>query len=353
MAAKHLIGLDIGSKVVKAAQVTRYPGKPPRYVVTEFAKAAVDPQIPLPNLIRDLLNTKSFRTRFAATGLSGKNVFVRHHTMALIDDPQELKEAAKYEIGKFIPIQDVNELIYDCHKLEELPPNEKGEKEMRVLIAGVKKPHLDTWISTLEAAGAFPDIIDVDSCALGNVYSLLGYCKPDQVNPAKIVALVDIGASKVNVHIIKGDNSFFARESYKAGEDVTDAISKKFGVEMKDAEQIKLNPGDDLLKVLEAIETVVFDLCNDVKSSIDYFEAQYDAQVDEVLVTGGGSNTPGLLENLEKTLQKKITKWSPLDFFDKELSAESEKTATESGSQSAIALGLAARIAEEDFAKAA
>jgi type IV pilus assembly protein PilM len=350
MAGKDAVGLDVGTRYIKAIQLS---GRQARYTITDFAMAEVDPEQPIADQIRRMMEGHAFGGGMVVTAVSGKNVFVRHHIMAAVADPKELRESVKYEIGKFIPIQDINaELIYDCHKLEELPPNEKGERDMRLLVAGSRRPHLDTFLAMLEGAQIQPEVVDVDACALNNAYAFLSLVNPMAIDPKKTVAIVEVGATKVNVHIVRNWDSFFARESYKAADDVTDAISKRFALDFKQAEQMKIKPGDNLLTVLESVETVVLDICNDIRSSVDYFEAQYEVPVDEVLITGGGSNTPGLTESLEKICQKKVTKWRPAEMIEHQLSPESEKVLRENYDQATIALGLAARIAEPDFTDA-
>lgn len=350
MAGKQAIGLDVGTRYIKALELT---GRAARYTITEYAQAEVDPEQPIADQIRRMLDAKSFSNGMVVTSVSGKNVFVRHHIMAAVTDPKELRESVKYEIGKFIPIQDINaELLYDCHKLEELPPNEKGERDMRLLVAGSRRPHLDTYLAMLDGAQVQPEIIDVDACALNNAYAFLSLVNPMAIDPKKTVALVELGATKVNVHIVRNWDSFFARESYKAADDVTDAISKRFALDFKQAEAMKIKPGDNLLTVLESVETVVLDICNDIRSSVDYFEAQYEVPVDEIMVTGGGCNTPGLTESLEKICQKKVAKWRPAEMIEHQLSPESEKDLREFYDQATVALGLASRIAEEDFTEA-
>src|SRR5207247_825881 len=47
------------------------------------------------------------------------------------------------------------------------------------------------------------------------------------------------GASKTNINIMSDSVSYFTREFYKGGDDLTDAISKKLSLEAKDAESLK------------------------------------------------------------------------------------------------------------------
>src|SRR5687768_4248763 len=306
MASRNIVGLDVGSKFVKAVQITETSGQ---YKITEFGIAEVSPQVSVPDTINELFAKKNFKTKRVVSAVSGRFVFVRYISMPVMSD-EELVNAAKYELGKYIPVE-VDEVLHDSQKLEELAAQEGQEPEMRVLLVAAKRTFIDEHVAMLEQAGLQPAIVDVDSFALGNAYELGGRANPDAVRPGKLVALVDIGATKTNINIMSDSVSFFTREFYKGGDDITDAMSKKLGLELKDAEHLKRNPQGEEQKVLECVGGAIEDICHDLNISIDYFENQYDRKVDEVFIAGGASQTLGLDEILEKTVQKKVWKWNP------------------------------------------
>ncbi|MBI3855748.1 MAG: type IV pilus assembly protein PilM [Planctomycetes bacterium] len=385
MAQRHLVGLDIGSKFIKAVQLTQSAGQ---YKVTEF--------------VNELFSKKNFKTKRVASAVSGRFVFVRYISMPVMSD-EELVNAAKYELGKYIPVE-VDEVLHDSQKLEELAAQEGQEPEMRVLLVAAKRTFIDEHVGILEGAGLQPAIVDVDSFALGNAYELSGMINPQAIAAGKLVALVDIGASKTNINIMSDSISYFTREFYKGGDDLTDSISKKLSLEVKDAEAMKRgvagaaysggggggsidtpsNPGNmpivmvssedadklrgetgrrgttrvgsmgggvgggggDADRVVDCISSVVEDICHDINISIDYFENQYDKKVEEVYITGGASSTIGLPETLERTVQKPVNRWNPLQYFELELPRDSQQELQDNPTQAAIALGLAARIVE-------
>jgi Tfp pilus assembly PilM family ATPase len=104
--------------------------------------------------------------------------------------------------------------------------------------------------------------------------------------------------------------------------------------------------GGDADRVMDCISSVVEDICHDINISIDYFENQYDKKVEEVYITGGASNTIGLPETLERTVQKPVNRWNPLQYFELELPRDSQQELQDNPTQAAIALGLASRIVE-------
>lgn len=347
MARRSALGIDIGTKAIKVLQIS---GKSGEYSVTDFCRIPVDPDQPLGEQIGRAIRARQFdKGAMIIVGISGKNVFVRHHIMTSIADAKERRESVKFEIPKFIPGQDIEDLAFDSQKLEDLAANEKGERDMRALIVGVRRAYLETYLSALDMAKVEPDVIDVEACALFNAYALVGLINPFEADPKKTVTLVDVGASKTNLHIARGWDSFFARESYKGGNDVTEAIAGRFALGQQEAEQMKINPGENLVPVLESIDVVLQDIANEIRSAVDYFETQYEVPVDEILITGGASNTPGLAETAEKVCQKKVTKWRPVDVIPKKLPPEASEELAQNADMATMALGLAARLAESDF----
>jgi len=342
MASRSLIGLDVGSRFVKALQLTETNGQ---YRITEFGITEIPPQYTISDAIHELMASKRWKTKRVVTAVSGRFVFVRYITMPLMTE-EELVNAAKYELGKYIPVE-VDEVLHDSQKLEELPPQEGGEAEMRVLLVAAKKTFIEEHLQSIRAAALQPQVIDVDSFALGNAYELTGILRPEAIRPGKLVALADIGSVKTNINIMSDGLSFFTREFYKGGDDVTEAISKKLAIEVREAEMLKRNPAGDLPRVEECVGGVLDDICHDINISIDYFENQYDKKVDEIFITGGSSHCVGMQETLEKTVQKPVTRWNPLPTVEAELPADSLQQLTDFGSQGAIALGLASRIRKE------
>ncbi len=339
MATRHLVGLDVGSKFIKAVQLSESSG---RYRITEFGIAEVSPQVSVPDAVMELFSRKSFHTKRVVSAVSGRFVFVRYINMPVMTD-DELVNAAKYELGKYIPVE-VDEVLHDSQKLEEMAPQEGQEAEMRVLLVAAKRTFVDEHVASLETAGMQPAIVDVDSFALGNAYELAGLINPQAISPGKLVALVDIGASKTNINIMSDAMSYFTREFYKGGDDLTDTLSKKLSMEAREAETLKCNPGGELPKVQDCVAGVLDDICHDINISIDYFENQYDRKVEEIFVTGGSANCVGLQETLERTVQKPVNRWNPVQHLETDLSQESMQELTDNSTQIAIALGLASRV---------
>lgn len=337
---KSILGLDIGSSWVKAVELF---DAGVQFQLTGFSMAKVQSQEDVRGAVRDVIRKGGFKTKRVVTAVSGRSVIVRYVTMIQMSD-EDLKSAIKFEADKYIPFE-VEEVVLDCQKLEEnVEKSETGEREMKVLLVAVKRSLIEEHVGMMQDLGLQPGIIDVDSFALGNAFELTNLNSAGMEEDDRVVALIDIGAFKTNINILKGPTSYFTREVYLAGNDFSDAISRRLGVDLQEAEGLKVNPGEKMAEVEEAVLPALDDLGNEIHLSFDYFENQFDREVDQVFVSGGSAGLPGLEKSFQRIFDRAIEFWDPL----KDVAIRGDQVDTAmlkaNASQLAIAVGLASRI---------
>jgi type IV pilus assembly protein PilM len=334
--SQKLIGLDIGSNCVKAVELTQAGNE---IVLTGYGQAEMVSEGSKADAV--VQACQGFHTKRVVSSVSGKSVIVRFLNMAKTAD-ENLMNVIRVEADKYIPF-DVEEVVLDAQRM---PDPGQGE-EMRVLLCAVKRSLIDEHVQLLQGVGLQPDTIDVDSFALGNAYELRGRLSPQVEEQEKTVALVDVGANKTNVNILRGNVSFFIREIYLGGDDLTSSISKRLGIELHSAENLKREPGENAEQLREAVMSSIEDLGNEIHLSLDYFENQFDKAVDEVFLSGGASRLKFLGEAFEKIFEKRVRAWDPTENMKMEDGAVDAGKLKENGSQIAIAVGLASRILKD------
>jgi type IV pilus assembly protein PilM len=337
MVLKKVVGLDLGSRYIKALELTHTKR---RYRITGYAQVEIRPDDIVAELLGDLFKGRRFGVNKVISSVSGKNVVVRYITMPRLEE-DELKDACRYELGKYVPF-DVEEIIYDCQSAPLIPALEKSESEMRVLLVAAKRTLIDEHLSIIEDAGLRAILVDVDSFALGNAYEF-ALTTGAQEREAEVVALVDIGARKTNINISDGKVSFFTREFYRGGNDLTEAIGKKLGLSHEEAEALKREP-EDLERIIGPVSSIMEEISHDIALSLDFFENQYDREVNRVYLTGGTIMFSPAFEIVQKSLKRDVQKWNPIKGFELDMDEFSKGELLENFSQAAIALGLACRI---------
>ncbi len=333
---RRLIGLDIGSNCVKAVELTQTGSE---VVLTGYGQAEMVSEGSRADAV--VQACRGFHTKRTVSSVSGKSVIVRFLDMARTTD-ENLMNVIRVEADKYIPF-DVEEVVLDAQRM----PDAAEGQQMRVLLCAVKRSLIDEHVGLLQGVGLQPDVIDVDSFALGNAYEMRGRFSTQVEEGEKTVALVDVGANKTNVNILRGNVSFFIREIYLGGDDLTSSISKRLGIELHSAENLKREPGENADQLREAVMSSIEDLGNEIHLSLDYFENQFDKSVDEVFLSGGASRLKLLGEAFEKIFEKRVRAWDPVENLKIEEGSVDAMKIRENGSQIAIAVGLAARILKD------
>jgi type IV pilus assembly protein PilM len=334
---KRIVALDIGSSEVKAMELADTGSG---VALTGFASTKIGSQNETIFAIKEILRKANFKTKRCVTSVSGRSVIVRYVTMAQMP-ADDLRQAIKFEADKYIPFE-VDEVIMDTQILED-NVGDPASPEMKVLLVAVRKSLVEEHLALLAEAGLQPSIIDVDAFALGNAFEMRARGQGG-LAPEKVVALIDIGSNKTNINILKGKTSYFTREVYLAGNDFTEAVSRKFNLDTQEAEKLKCEPGEQGAEVEEAILPTLDDLGNEIQLSFDYFENQFDRVVEEVYISGGSSKLPGLQRAFEGAFEKSVVFWNPLEGLDVKADKVDVKMLNQYAGQLAVGVGLASRV---------
>jgi type IV pilus assembly protein PilM len=333
---KSVVGLDIGTTCIKAVELTR-----DKYdsVITGYAQIDVAAEASRQDAIAELMRAAKFRSKRVATAVSGKNVVFRYITLPEIAD-DKLVQAVRLEAEKYIPF-DVAEVEIDAQRLGTAA-DQSGKPEVRALLVAAKKTVVADHARMLSELGLQPVLVGVDGFALGNAWELGELVNPGVQDPGRTVALIDVGATKSSINILRDNVTCFAREVAMGGQDLTNAIARRSGIEPMQAEALKRNPGDQLGVVQEACAQVLEDLGNEVNLSFDFFENQFEGEVQDVRLTGGSALLPFLEESFERIFEKRTKTWNPIEGLKVRSDNVDVEALNQLAPQLAVAIGLAA-----------
>ena len=174
-----------------------------------------------------IFDGQKIKSKEVATSVSGHSVIVKRVSMPLMTE-EELFDRIQTEASQHIPfdIADVN-LSYQLL--------EATENQMDVLLVAVKKDKILNHTNVLAQAGKTPVVVDIDAFALQNCFEV-NY-EPD---PSQVVALLNIGASVMNINIVRGWTPLFTRDVSVGGNQYTDALQKELDLSFEDAEKLKM-----------------------------------------------------------------------------------------------------------------
>src|SRR5258708_20484751 len=111
--------------------------------------------------------------------------------------------------------------------------------QMDVLLVAVKKEKILNHTNVLAQAGKTPVVVDIDAFGLQNCFEV-NY-EPDA---GQTVALLNIGASVMNINIVRGAVPLFTRDVSVGGNQYTATLQKELDLSSEHAE--RLNKGHTL-----------------------------------------------------------------------------------------------------------
>ncbi|MDA1264391.1 MAG: type IV pilus assembly protein PilM [Planctomycetota bacterium] len=346
--AKSIVGLDLGSSVVKAVEITLEGPEP---VITGFGRAEIPPGGSVQDAVEQVFAENKFRSKRVCTGVSGQSTVVRYVPMLKMSDA-ELRQAIHFEVDKYLPFE-LDEVIMDCQALGRRAAaviNEEGAKEgdegMTVLLAACRRELIDERIQAILKVGLTPVAVDLDLFALANAWELCGVPDDEVVDEEgmRASALVDVGATRTSINVLRGGVSCFSREINIGGADMTQAVARRLGVEGFEAEAIKRASETHEAEVNSAISPVLEDLASELSLSIDYVENHDGLQVEELLLSGGGVLAPGAAAYIEQATARPARTWNPLEGLRVDVNRVDVEELEAWAPSLVVAVGLAAKV---------
>jgi len=343
---KGLVGVDIGSSAVKAVELKVGGKGGDEYQLLNIGLEPLPPEAIVDGAIMDsgavidavqnLFQDNRIKTNDCATGVSGNAVIVKKISLPQMSE-EELAESIHWEAEQYIPF-DIQDVSLDYEVVE----GGGGGGNMDVLLVAVKKDKISEYTSAITQAGRNPTIVDVDVFALQNCYEI-NYV-PD---PGRVVALLNIGASIMNINVVKDGFSVFNRDIAVGGNQYTDAIQKDLNLSFEQAEALKRGEqveGASPENLHPIIQAVSENISTEIQRTFDFFRAtSQEDRVDQIYLSGGTANVNGLRDLLAERLDAPVELLNP--FLNVRYSEKDFDPAflDEIGPSAAIAVGLAVR----------
>ena len=297
---QRVIGLDIGSASVKLVQL-RFEKE--RALLETYGEVAAGPYQEAPvgkavslkedrlgEVIRDVWRESGAKSRKVIVGIPLGSSFI-----TFIDLPQmsekELARAIPFEARKYIPLP-LSEVEIDWWPVSTLMSKEgEGLESLTVLLAAVQKETINAYQrivkkAELSLAGFEIEIFSVARVAASAFRSSL--------------IVLDMGAINTKTAIIDRGALHMARAIDKGSQALTLALSHALGVDFDRAETMKRELGIKKRPETEQIRAVLIPLIDAIFDEIRRFQAEYEHKyqrtIDKVVLAGGGSLLPGLLD---------------------------------------------------------
>ena len=210
------------------------------------------------------------------------------------------------------------------------------------MMVAAKKDVVKEYLTLLSALKLNPVLVDVDGFALSNIWSVNA---GNEVN----TALIDIGASKMNINIIADGVSVLARDVVVGSEQLTNQIAVALDLEYDQAEQIKIGVlpvSEDQEKVRSIFTKVCTQWVMEIKKATDLYRTNNPKRpLQSIVLSGGGAKVQGLTEFIAQETQLSTVVFDPFQFIQLDEKKFDRHYLAAIGPEMAIAAGLAIRPA--------
>ncbi len=281
---KNRVALDVGSDSVKMLEISGVSEKP-ALVSFGIKKIQGRSSEASAEAVKALSEELKITVKDLSISLAGSSVVARVISMPDMTD-EELKNAVRFETEKSIPF-DINECVFDfCIQGKDT----REKNNLNILLAAAKTGSVLAKIKIAEEAGFRVNVIDVDGFAVANAF-LRNYAPTE---PAKTIALLNIGAAHTNLVILNGGLILFVRD---------------LAIGLTDA------PAETAAGIGAGVKSAFVSLVDEIKLSFGYHENQSGKGVDEIYISGGGAGFAGMEEVFSETFGIKPERWDPFKFL--------------------------------------
>ena len=343
---KNAVGLDIGSSSIKVVHL-KETSKGVELLNFDMAllppEAVVDGALmnftAIVEKIRELWSSLKIRNKDVALSVSGHSVIIKKISLPEMT-AEELEESIQWEAEQYIPF-DIKDVNVD---VQILNPH-AGQGQMDVLLVAAKKDVINDYTSVTLEAGLRPVVVDVDTFCIQNMFEL-NYGFP----PNETLALINVGASVININVIYNGITSFTRDISMGGGLLTEEIQKQFNVSYEEAEHYKTG-GDGnysnssiAREVAKLSERVSETLVTEIQRSLDFFAATtINADITRIYLSGGASQLPHLVRSLERRLEVPVEYVNPFKNITVDQSKLDMDSLSRMAPMAAVAVGLALR----------
>lgn len=197
---------------------------------------------------------------------------------------EELEKSLPFEAKKHLTLDDMSSPMVDFQILQKPYPVQGGEgKRMRVLFAAAPAAQRDFPLKVLSELGMEPEVVDLEP--LAGLNALFAKHSPGQPDKGAL-ALVDLGGRYAVLHMSRGQEGFLSRS---------------------------LGPGTPPDDSEESITHYADGIVERLRETIRFYRGRHRNDVDHIYLGGGGALLNGLVDRIQKAMDRPVSVLNPLD----------------------------------------
>jgi type IV pilus assembly protein PilM len=293
-----LVGIDIGSSSIKLLEIQK---KNDTYHIPHAACCYHDLPLTIKQSDKEML-AKSIHTlveesgtecRSAAISVSGPDVVIRRLQVDGTLSENETVEHLQYLLDQILPFA-IEEGYYD---FQIIGPSDSNPQLNDILFAAARRNQVDFYVNALDTAGLKVTKVDITSLAMNRAYCFLA--KELSIPAEDTVALIDIGAARLTIQVIRNSQSIYTREDPSRILQLIDELKNHDTTSRKEItsllKQSNVSPiatNDVIIPFGRAIMETIYQILHG-------FHPDFTNEIQHLILTGGWSFHEGLRTSIQ------------------------------------------------------
>lgn len=223
----------------------------------------------------------------------------------------DLEYQVESEANQYIPFA-LDEVNLD---FQVIGPSPNNPDEIEVLLAASRKANVEDRVAAAQTAGLKAVVMDVEPYAAEAAFDQIRSQLPGGAED-QCIAVVDIGASVMNVNILRNGQSVYTRDQQVGGSQLTQQIQAAFGLTAEEAEAAKRNGGLPENYESDVLAPFRENVAMEVARALQFFftSTQYN-EVSYVVLSGGCAALLGLDEAVATRTQVSTLVANPFELM--------------------------------------
>ncbi|KKP42228.1 MAG: Type IV pilus biogenesis protein PilM [Parcubacteria group bacterium GW2011_GWA2_33_14] len=305
---KKMVGIDIGTSAIKVVELSRWGkgntlenyGQIQSSLIYKQQSSNYEKSSSLlskefvSRAIRGILEESHIKTKEVIFSIPDFFTFCTSFEIPPMPE-KEIPGAVRYNASQYITLP-ISEVTLDWKIIARHPGDKKSA--LKIFLVAIPNQVIKEYQEIASMSGL--DLYALEAEAFGITRALV------KSNNKKTICIMDVGVQSSTVNIIDGG---FLQRSYSFNfysNKLSKSISTALGIEYDKAEEIKIKEGilSSRPGVAETLYLLINPLLMEIKTiSAEFFQSE-QKQVEEIYLTGGAANLPGLKEYFAESLKK-------------------------------------------------
>jgi type IV pilus assembly protein PilM len=211
----------------------------------------------------------------------------------------DANKAISDELEKHIPLPK-EEIYYDFQAIRE------SNRSQIFLLGAAPRDIVNQYTNFFKENRLTPICLETEPLSVCRALLPEEHIKYKEENK-KNYAIIDIGATNASMTVYAKNTILFSVSMPISGENLTDTIAEKLGIEPERAEKAKiiysLQDDKEQPEIKKILSEMVDQLIKKSHEAINFFHHHFSTwgPIDKIILCGGGAN----IKDIEKTIQKK------------------------------------------------